>query len=257
MMSKASKVLITRPEPAASQLVKYLKLYGFDSISMPMVNISPIVISPEKKQKAIIDLDYFNHVIVVSPNAARISLDAMTSYWPQWPVQQSWYGVGLKTVSCLEALGLKPLHPQDRFDSEGLLQLPSLQVLSHQKVLIIKGKGGRELIAQTCMERGAKVDYLDVYERLPIDYPNDKIHQLCSPEQIAYVVISSGEILDHWLSLLRKASMPAHSYKLLVPSQRVAKIAQNAGIQDVYNCGGADNAAILSTLNKMTNRNAK
>ena len=251
------RVLVTRPQAAAGPLVECLKKAGYDAVSLPMVGIEPIEVDAATRQRTVVDLDLYHHVIAVSPNAAQLGLSQMESYWPQWPVQQHWYGVGKKTVSVIQQFDLEPTCPQDRYDSEGLLALESLSDLEHQKVLILRGEGGRELLAETLKARGATVTYLELYRRVPIHYSASEVLSVLQSPSIDVVVVSSGEILQQWILTMQTHGLSYEDCKLLVPSDRVAQLARHAGVQDVYNCGGADNEAVLMTLNKMTNRNSK
>ena len=57
--------------------------------------------------------------------------------------------------------------PQDGFDSEAVIALPEFaaDAVRGRKVLIFRGDGGRELLADTLRERGASVEYVTCYRR--------------------------------------------------------------------------------------------
>ena len=61
----------------------------------------------------------------------------------------------------------------EHHDSEGLIALAALQNVARKNVLIIRGDGGRELIAEKLSDRGASVHYFESYRRvwrnLPIE----------------------------------------------------------------------------------------
>ena len=82
-------VLVTRPRDQAAALCEPLQQAGAVVLLLPTLAIEPSAIGPAQRS-LILDLDQYAFVICVSPNAARLGLDALADYWPQWPVQQQW-----------------------------------------------------------------------------------------------------------------------------------------------------------------------
>lgn len=90
---QAVKILTTRPEAMAERLVLPLQAAGYQVSNVPLLAIEPLVLAPQQRQW-LIDLDQFSRVVVISPSAADVLLEALEDYWPQWPVGLSWYTVG-------------------------------------------------------------------------------------------------------------------------------------------------------------------
>ena len=64
--------------------------------------------------------------------------------------------------------------PAEGDDSEALLELPALReaiARPDPRVLIMRGEGGRELLAERLRELGASVEYLELYRRELPHYP--------------------------------------------------------------------------------------
>ncbi|RMG55103.1 MAG: uroporphyrinogen-III synthase [Gammaproteobacteria bacterium] len=55
------------------------------------------------------------------------------------------------------------------YNSEALLGLPELQDLHGQRLLLLRGEGGRRHLAETLRSRGAQLDEVACYRRLPGD----------------------------------------------------------------------------------------
>ena len=189
-------------------------------------------------------LDEYQAVIAISQNAAECGLHWMEDYWPQPPVGIRWYGVGPTTAEVLRFAGLECQTPVDRFDSEGVLALPSLQDISDEKILIWRGVGGRETLAAGLRARGARVDYAELYERRQIDW---------SPAQWAdtlagspLLILSSGQALD--IALSQVADLAQRIRGVIVPSERVATYARGLGFSDVMVAASARNEDTLHSL---------
>ncbi|WP_275576186.1 uroporphyrinogen-III synthase [Aquitalea magnusonii] len=58
------------------------------------------------------------------------------------------------------------LFPTAGSDSEALLALPQLADVAGQHWLIVRGQGGRALLADTLCARGAQVSLAEVYQRV-------------------------------------------------------------------------------------------
>ena len=112
-----------------------------------------------------------------------------------------------------------------------MLAESALQNVSGRNIRIIRGDGGRELLADTLRKRGATVDYLSVYERmLPA----------CSPELLAEVeaawragslhaiTIMSVQTLKNLIVLLPDwCKQRINDVALVTPAARVIKEALN------------------------------
>ncbi len=73
--------------------------------------------------------------------------------------------IGPSTERALREAGLVPDVKSAGFDSEALLSHPDLDRLSGRQAIIFRGVGGRELLGEQLIARGARVTYLEVYRR--------------------------------------------------------------------------------------------
>jgi uroporphyrinogen-III synthase len=93
--------------------------------------------------------------------APALELDAMAG-----SLSMPWFSVGAATAQILAITASTSLSA-DGDDSEALLQLPrcARRCTPDARVLILRGEGGRELLAERLREQGASVDYLELYRR--------------------------------------------------------------------------------------------
>ena len=157
-------ILVTRPHGQEQAIVETLRQAGYAVTHQPAFSIQPLPLVGTDRQH-LMDLDQYHFVFVVSANAARIGLEALSGFWPQWPEGIEWIAVGKATAQALRAQQIEPLVPETGFNSEAALALPALAELSDRKVLILGGEDGRTLFAETLVSRGARVDRLALYRR--------------------------------------------------------------------------------------------
>lgn len=243
------RLLLTRPADESAVLARVLADAGVFSSSLPLLDIEPMPASATMRA-VIQDLDHYCAVIVVSKPAARIAVELLHQHWPQPPVL-TWFSVGAATAQILEANGLDVSFPADGDDSEALLELPRLReaiARPDPRVLIVRGEGGRELLAERLRELGASVEYLELYRRGLPQYPPAALPERIEVERLNGLVVSSGQGFEHLHRLAGDAWPIMARLPLFVPSPRVAELARAAGAQTVVDCRGASAAALLTAL---------
>ena len=241
------RLLLTRPAEDCAALAETLAAQGIFSSCLPLLEIAPLPVS-EKIRRAITQLPSCSAVIVVSKPAARIALDLLDG---ASALTMPWFSVGAATAQILLDHGLDANFPADGDDSEALLQLPRLREAISQpgaQVLILRGEGGRELLAERLRERGASVEYLELYRRDLPAYAPDELPRRIAAERLNGLVVSSGQGFEHLRQMAGDAWPTIAPLPLFVPSPRVAELARAAGAQTVVDCRGASAAALLTAL---------
>ena len=235
------RVLNPRQASQAGGLSRALAAAGAEVIELPLLAVEPLPLSPESRA-CLLDLDRYQGTIFVSANAARLGLDAVAGFWPQWPFRMPACAVGEATRQVLAAAGLDAVSPA-REDSEGLLDLPALQAVDGQRWLLFRGDGGRELLPGALRARGARVDVLPLYRRmLP---PGAEAQWLALPAPPDAVLITSVLVWRHWQRL---AGAQASAPLLVAVSERVAGLLREAGAPRVLCATGAYPAAWVEAL---------
>jgi uroporphyrinogen-III synthase len=216
-----------------------------------MLQLLPLAEPGAPQRQLLLDLDLYTHVIFVSTNAVRWGMAWIESYWPQLPAGLCWYAVGDATADALAGYGVRVQTPGGAMNSEALLDLPALHEVDGQRVLIVKGEGGRAALADALGRRGARVDELACYRRLPPQLAPGELASQLLRWRIDLVMLSSGEGLDNMLALLSPAETSKFiDMPLLVPSARVAQQAQAAGFRRIIKADNASDSAMLHALGK-------
>ncbi len=245
------RLLLTRPDQESVALAATLTEQGIYSSSLPLLAIETLSESAEQRA-TFADLSRYCAVIVVSKPAARLGLDLLDRYQLPVPAEQPWFSVGAATAQILREHGLQAYYPEQADDSEALLALPQLQLAltaaSNPQVLILRGEGGRELLAERLRGQGVQVDYLPLYRRVLPDYPPGALVERVQAERLNAMVVSSGQGFVHLRELAAEAWAELARLPLFVPSPRVAEMARAAGAQFVVDCRGASATALLAAL---------
>ncbi|MBI3773354.1 MAG: uroporphyrinogen-III synthase [Gammaproteobacteria bacterium] len=154
------KIAVTRPVEQAGALCDLITAAGGLAIRYPVLDIEFIVGARRAVPLPIADYDY---AIFISANAVTGAVRWLPAVLP--PSLQL-AAVGKRTAEILRRHWPQPiLTPAHNYNSEALLELPQLQSVSGKRIVIFRGEGGRELLAETLQQRGATVEYAEVYRR--------------------------------------------------------------------------------------------
>lgn len=242
------KVLITRPEEKSTQLALLLKQQGIASISQPLFDYQNNTCEDEIKSA----LEHANIVIFVSIAAVEFAhrcydLNRIPNY-----KNLTFIAVGQATKNALLALGISNVLIPQQENSEGVLLLAALQQVKNSNVIIFRGNGGREHIATKLTQRGAKICYIESYQRVWRKLTKN-IGQQWQAQQINCIVVTSNDSLMTLLALLQDDTGKLSNYwqrdcLWLVVSSRIENNAKAAGLQKVVNSHGANSAIITRAL---------
>lgn len=247
------RVLVTRPDGQQLSLVNALRGRGLTVVHQPLIEIIRFSEPSTAQRTVLLELDRFAHVIFVSANAVRYGCEWIEYFWPQYPVGIRWYGPGPSTAALLEQRGLNVISPRQRFDSEGLLAVPTLQRLDGSQVLIVKGEGGRAMLHNTCTERGAIVSELICYERRKRTIAPSALKDLLA--QLDVVTLSSTSAVTQWSGLLEQSGHDeAKQLTLIVPGDTATRRARDMGFTDVVTARSATDAAIVAAIDRIGTR---
>lgn len=247
-------ILITRPQGQADALITALTQANWHCVHQPLLRIVPFEENHgapfHTMKQHVMNLDHYDVVISVSGNASSLAVDLIDQYWPQMPVGIDWYAVGPSSAQAFKVLDIHMQLPKANH-SEGLLELSGLnQDLSNKKVLILRGVGGREHLAESLKQRGASVEYCELYQREAIKFEQGELAALLTEHQIHYALLTSGEMLHQLATQLTDEQK--QTVHVIVPSERIAKMAPALHIQHIHVCSKINAQGLLDCLSKIT-----
>lgn len=256
-MPSSVRILVTRPDAQSGPLIEAIQAQGDVAIALPLLKITPIAVEAANAESQaiinrIVNLAQYQHVIYISTNAVKCAWSWIDQYWPQLPAQQTWYAIGQATAAQISALDVPVEQAGVAMNSESLLAHPQLQVLDNQKVLIMRGQGGREYLKKALEARGAAVDYCEVYQRQPILHKSGTLLNIIN-KGIDFLTLSSAETIQQLLdqAMMDKILEEVLQIPLIVPGKRLNKAAVDKGFVHVFPAENAGLQAMLNVVKKL------
>lgn len=248
MVTEASlagqKILITRPRQQADQLAELIAQAGGKPILFPVIAINPLPASDWNQ--SVFDLDQANWLIFVSRNAV---LSFVSGRQTDLPKHLKFAAVGGGTAEAMRKSGIQVnCQPDMSSGSEGLLTMPEMQDVAGCRIIIIRGVGGREYLADTLKARGASISYIEVYQRDIAVHDEASRERAMTADKLICTSVAGIDNLCHILST-NKADL--FIKPLVVVSNRIKQHAESKGFSRVTVSADASDAAMLQTLMRM------
>ena len=241
-------VLVTRPAHQADRLCQLIEAAGGRAVRFPVIDIEPPA-DPQALRTLLEDIAGYDLAIFVSANAVEFALAALGKQGLPSSLQRA--AVGKATAKALASQGYPPqIVPAEPYNSEALLALPELHSVQGKQIIIFRGEGGRELLAETLTARGARVSYAECYRRLRPQPDLAPLLAVWHNNAPLVVVATSNEGLQNLFDMLA----PQHTESLratplVVISKRAAVLAQSLGFKrQIEVAQSASDEAIMAAL---------
>ncbi len=233
--------MITRPAGTARALARLVAARGgvprlLPGLSLRAMPSAAVDVAWRQAQGAEV-------MVFTSPAAVRFALR-------HGPLRSRAYllGVGRGTRDALRRAGharaQAPARGEER--SEGVLAHPLLREVRGRRVAVVTAPGGRDLITPSLRRRGARVERVDVYQRVAPRLTRrhaDMVRQLRAD---AVLLVTSAQALDHLLELLPvDAAENLRERRIVVSSERLAAHARKAGFRRVRQARSPSAADVL------------
>lgn len=243
-------ILVTRPEPAASELAERLCKLGKLAWTLPLIEFTPGR-DLHRLPQQLAAMKPGDLVFLLSQQVVHFAHPALQHHTAAWPAALDYYAIGRSTALALHTVShLQVDYPHAQETSEELIRLNRLRQVKGKCALILRGSPGRELLAETLIARGAEVQYCECYQRCEKLYDGALESQRWRDRGITTLVVTSGEMLQQLFALfppIDRREWLLHC-RLVVVSERLATQAAELGWQDIDVADGADNDALLRTL---------
>ncbi|MCA1766998.1 MAG: uroporphyrinogen-III synthase [Idiomarina sp.] len=234
-------ILLLRPN-TPDAFTQRLQEAGKECFVHSFIEIEPLTVNKEQVKQ--LKKKHWDGIVVVSKNAAHYAAAAGFN-----DVPSKYYAVGPGTASfAAKNLNVPVSCPTFIHQSEGLLELSKLQKLEQQNWLIIRGQGGRELLADALRARGASVDYWEVYRRKQLTMNDQNVVQQWI-NSVGTIVVTSAEQLGYFLSSMPNSARTwLDNCQWIVPSHRLKGLIPFGQSDNIKVTGSATDAILMNAL---------
>ncbi len=224
-------VVVTRPAHQAEELCTLLAGEGACVIRFPVLEI----VAPDDigVLNDIIDrLESFDIAIFISPNAVNRAVNCIQAR-RAIPRNLRLAAVGRGSARALARLGLRAdIYPATRFNSEALLELEPMRQVAGKRIVIFRGEGGRELLAETLRQRGAEVEYAEVYRRVKPKSDVAALLRHWARGDVDVVTVTSNDGLRNLYDMVGQLGRQwLQQTPLVVVSERARRLAAELGFK--------------------------
>ena len=184
-------LISTRPYEKNIALLKELENKNILLLNCPLTEIKALE-SYAEFDSILSNLHNYQHIIFISTNAVDSFVTRFKNLKIKLPNHIIFSSIGPKTKEALEnEFEISVNCPEENYDSEHLIKNNIFDNLQNKKVLIIRGKGGRETLKYMLEKKGAKVDYGECYIRNYLTIEQEKLNRELKNCTTIFILISS------------------------------------------------------------------
>ena len=246
-------IVVTRPAQQAGHLAGLITAAGGNAILFPTIEIAAL--QDQRLLIALIDrLDEFDMAVFISPNAVNEAMKLIQAR-RELPSHLKLATIGRGGVRELERYGIAQVIAPARFDSEALLDMPEMRDVAGRRIVIFRGEGGRGLLADTLVTRGAVIEYAECYRRGRPQVDAAPLLKAWASGELHAIAVTSSEGLRNLFDLVGKPGQAQlKNTPVFVLHPRIELTARELGVVDVVLTGQGDAKLVHGLTNWFLNR---
>lgn len=185
------RVLVTRPEPGASETAARLVEMGFEPLVLPLTETVPL--------HPAISTGSVDAVAVTSPNAIRHAPQSIFDALRGKPV----FAVGRRTGDAARAAGLNVVD-DEAGDAERLAARMDAAFTVPSHVTVLCGRVRRDVLETRLLEAGHRPRLIEIYDTLPLTPTDDEVQARLGDRPVDHVLVYSANGAARLSSLLER-----------------------------------------------------
>ncbi|WEX09967.1 uroporphyrinogen-III synthase [Chelativorans sp. AA-79] len=235
------RVLVTRPEPGASETAPELVAAGFEPVLLPLTKIEPL-------QTGILPQEEFGAVAVTSANAVRHATPALLQRIAHLPA----YAVGEATGRAAGAAGLS-VRDSQAGDAEHLAERITGTLEPGTRVLLLCGRVRRDTLERSLALAGLPVTIVETYDTIRVPLPAG-VEETLGERPIDVVLVYSAVAAEVLNSLERRFAASFRQAAYIAISDRVAEKLPARHANAVHVAPEPTQEAMLTILKRLSGR---
>lgn len=183
------RILVTGSRNMADSLEKEFEQYGGETIAISLVETIP---DYSDCDDIFNNLEKYSWFIFTSANGVNIFFDRLRNLRVDIRklANARFAVVGTSTKKALEKYGLYADFIPSKFTSKILAEELSKELTDKDKILIVRGKQGKNFIEDKFSEMSVEFDKICIYETIQDERRADEVKRICP--DVDYIVVTSG-----------------------------------------------------------------
>lgn len=249
-MNRPKKIALisSRPQETNVQLSDDLKNSEIKLLSFPLTEIHPLN-NYQIFDGVIENIKTYQHIIFISTNAVHFFLERVKKLSLQIPKNLIFSSIGPTTKLLLQKKLSVDVHsPIKTFDSEHLLKEKIYNNVEGQKILIIRGEGGRETLKNALEEKGATVNYGECYVRKYVDIDLNQLKNDLVNYHHQFFLFSSTNSAKHFIDQLHNIETGwLQNIKIIVNHKKIEGLLSKI-FKNIFVCNNIDTQNIRKLI---------
>lgn len=241
-------IMVTRPAHQADNFCALLARSGAMAIRCPAMQITDP--ADTSSLTALIDqLDAYDFLMFNSPNAASRGI-AFIHKHRRIPDHVTIGAIGTKTANVVRARGYDvQVSPAADFDSESFLRIADVWDMRNKRVAILRGQTGRLLLGETLRRRGALVDFVTTYQRLPPSPEQAETIRQGLRRSPDAITITSSETMTNLAACLDGQDFQRLAESLLIVGHpRIRATAERLGLNNTFTAADPSDESMFAAI---------